>query len=63
MVAYSGFSKFRNAPIICQECGWRGQARQMQADEMFKAGVVLTEYHCPKCGEYISGRAVVVELR
>jgi predicted RNA-binding Zn-ribbon protein involved in translation (DUF1610 family) len=35
----------------------------MQADEMFKTGVVLTEYHCPKCGEYVSGRVVMVESR
>jgi predicted RNA-binding Zn-ribbon protein involved in translation (DUF1610 family) len=53
MIAYAGYSEFRNAAITCPKCAWSGQGRQAEVGEMFEGGTV-SEYHCPQCGEYIA---------
>ena len=46
------YSAFRTGPITCKACGWSGPGRDAQVGEVFEGGQI-SEYHCPKCGEYL----------
>lgn len=46
------YSTFRNSPITCKACGWSGLGRDTMVGEVFEGGQI-SEYHCPKCGEYL----------
>jgi len=46
------YSTFRKLLITCKACGWTGLGRETQVGEVFEGGQI-SEYHCPRCGEYL----------
>src|SRR5262249_36972544 len=43
--------EFKQAHIPCAPCGCQGLGADMDVGEVFEGGQI-SEYHCPKCGEY-----------
>ena len=45
------YHDFKAALITCKHCNWQGLGVDMEVGEAFEGGQI-SEYHCPKCGEY-----------
>lgn len=45
------YREFKQGSITCLKCGWQGRGSEMHVGEVFEGGQI-SEYHCPKCGEY-----------
>jgi len=47
----SDYHLFKRSKVTCRECDWAGLGADMGVGEVFE-GEYVTEYRCPKCGEY-----------